>query len=68
MLTMNLVQIFQFLLIQHCLDVMHIERNISKNFLMHVFGEKDTPTMRRDMESVGKFLHLHEAVREIHQL
>ena len=51
--------IVQFLPIRHALDMMHIERNISNNFLQHLFGEKDTPAVRRDMEAVGKFEHLH---------
>jgi hypothetical protein len=45
--------------IRHALDVMHIERNISNNVFKHVFGEKDSPAVRRDMEAVGKFLHLY---------
>lgn len=40
------------------LDVMHIERNVSANVMAHLFGEKDTPAMRMDMESIGKFPHL----------
>lgn len=31
---------------------MHIKRNISDNIVKHMFGEKDTPTMRRDLEEV----------------
>ena len=38
--------------IRHSLDVMHIERNISANILGHLFGEKDTPATRKDMEDV----------------
>jgi hypothetical protein len=49
----------QYLPIRHALDAMHIQRNISNNMLKHVFGEKDTPVVRRDMEAVGKFRHLH---------
>jgi hypothetical protein len=53
----------QYLPIRHALDVMHIERNISNNILKHIFGKKDTPIVRRDMEAVCKFLHLH--LREV---
>ena len=49
----------QFLPIRHVLDMMHIERNISNNFLRHLFGEKDTPAVQRDMEAIGKVEHLH---------
>ena len=38
---------------------MHIERNISDNILKHLFGEKDTPSLRRDMEEAGRMPHLH---------
>ena len=40
----------QALLIRNTLDVMHVERNISDNILRHLFGEKDTTALRRDME------------------
>jgi hypothetical protein len=53
----------QYLSTKHALDVMHIERNISCNILKHMFGEKDMATVRRDMEAVGKFPHLH--LREV---
>lgn len=49
---------------RHSLDVMHIERNISSNLLKHLFREKDTPAVRRDMEAAGKFPHLHLRRRE----
>jgi hypothetical protein len=39
--------------IRHVLDVMHIEKNISEAVLKFVFGEKDTPESRRDMEELG---------------
>ena len=29
---------------------MHVERNISDNIMRHMFGEKDTTALRRDME------------------
>ena len=38
---------------------MHIERNISDNVLRHLFGEKDTVALRRDMEEAGMFNDLH---------
>ena len=34
---------------------MHIERNISDNILRHLFGEKDSTAMRRDMEEVTHY-------------
>ena len=40
----------QSLLIRNTLDVMHIERNISDNIVRHLFGEKDTTALRRDLE------------------
>jgi hypothetical protein len=43
----------RFLPIWHYLDLMYIERNISNNFLKHLFAG------HRDMEAAGKFPHLH---------
>lgn len=48
----------QKLPVRNTLDVMHVERNINANVLKHIFGEKDTPAVRRDMEHIGKFPHL----------
>jgi hypothetical protein len=53
----------QFLPIRHALDLMHIERNISLNILKHLFSEKETAAMRRDMEAAMKFPHLHLRAR-----
>jgi hypothetical protein len=39
--------------VRHVLDVMHIEKNIAESVLKFLFGEKDTPESRRDMEQVG---------------
>ena len=44
----------QDLPIRHTLDPMHIERNFSANILKHLFGEKDTPAFRKDMEDVNR--------------
>ena len=38
---------------------MDIERNVSDNVLKHLFGDKDTPAMRRDMAQADKMHHLH---------
>jgi hypothetical protein len=43
----------QELPIRHVLDVMHIEKNIAESVLKYLFGEKDTPDSRRDMEHLG---------------
>jgi hypothetical protein len=51
--------LMQYLPIMHVLDAMHIERNISNNMLKHMFGKKDIPAVRRDMEAAGKFSHSH---------
>jgi hypothetical protein len=32
---------------------MHVEKNVNDNALKHLFGEKDTLNIRRDMEEVG---------------
>lgn len=37
---------------------MHVERNVSANILQHLFGAKDSPAVRRDMEHVGRFPNL----------
>ena len=47
--------VMQALPIRNTLDVMHIERNISDNILRHLFGEKDTIALRRDMEEVTHY-------------
>ena len=39
--------------VRHVLDVMHVEKNIAESILKHLFGEKDTPESRRDMEAMG---------------
>lgn len=44
----------QDLPIRHVLDVMHIEKNISEAALKFLFGEKDTPETRKDLEEVGQ--------------
>ena len=43
---------------------MHIERNVSDNIMRHLFGDKDTPATRRDMEQAGKMPHLHLVIRQ----
>ena len=40
--------------IRHVLDVMHIEKNIAESVLKFLFGEKDTPETRRDLQDVGQ--------------
>ena len=39
--------------VRHVLDVMHIEKNIAESVLKFLFGEKDTPDSRRDLEELG---------------
>lgn len=43
----------QELPVRHVLDVMHIEKNIAESVLKYLFGDKDTPDSRRDMEQLG---------------
>ena len=50
---------FKELPLWNTLDVMHIERNISDNLLKHLFGEKDTVALRRDMEEASRMPDLH---------
>ena len=38
---------------------MHIERNVSDNIMKHLFGDKDTPSTRRDMEQAAVMPELH---------
>lgn len=38
---------------RHVLDVMHVEKNIAESVLKFMFGEKDSPESRRDMEAMG---------------
>lgn len=44
---------------RHVLDVMHCEKNISENILRTTFGEKDSPTVREDLQARRIFPHLH---------
>lgn len=44
----------QDLPVRHVLDVMHIEKNIAESVLKFLFGEKDTPESRRDLEETGQ--------------
>ena len=39
--------------IRHVLDVMHVEKNIAESVLKFLFGDKDTPESRKDLEEVG---------------
>ena len=43
----------QELPVRHVLDVMHIEKNIAESVMKFLFGDKDTPDSRRDMEVLG---------------
>src|SRR6202022_3873704 len=43
----------------HILDVMHCEKNIAENILKTTFGEKDSPSVRADMQARGIRAHLH---------
>ncbi len=44
---------------RHVLDVMHCEKNITENILKTAFGEKDSPSVRTDMQARGIRAHLH---------
>jgi hypothetical protein len=44
---------------RHVLDVMHCEKKISENILRTTFGEKDTPSVRADMQARGIRPQLH---------
>jgi hypothetical protein len=48
----------QKLLIQHTLDVMHIEKNVCESLIKFVFKTKDTIKVCRDMEVCGVWPHL----------
>ena len=38
------------LLVPHCLDPMHIFKNVSKSLITHLLGEKDNVAARRDLQ------------------
>ena len=44
---------------RHVLDVMHCEKNISKNIVKTTFGEKDTTVVQADLQARGIRPHLH---------
>jgi hypothetical protein len=48
----------QELPIWNILDVMHIERNVSKNILKYLFGDKDTIEICKDLEEARVIQHL----------
>lgn len=48
----------QQLLINHCLDPMHCEKNLSHNIVHTILGTKDTPAVREDMKVCGVREHL----------
>ena len=43
----------QHLLVRHCTDAMHVEKNVCENVVKTIIGEKDTIASRRDMEATG---------------
>ncbi len=49
---------FQQLIIQHTLDVMHIEKNICESLIKFIIGAKDTIKVWNDMEVCGIQEHL----------
>ena len=49
----------QDLPVRHVLDVMHCEKDFSENILKTTFGEKDSPSVRADMQARGIRRHLH---------
>ena len=48
----------QDLPVRNTIDVMHIEKNIAENLIKTLFGEKDTPNVRLDMQSKNIRPHL----------
>lgn len=44
---------------RHVLDVMHCEKNLCENILRTAFGEKDSPSVRADMQARGIRPNLH---------
>lgn len=45
--------------IRHTIDVMHVEKNVSASILGFLLGDKDTISVRKDMEAVGIKPSLH---------
>ena len=41
------------LLINHCLDAMHCEKNLAHNIVQTILGAKETHSVRQDMEDLG---------------
>lgn len=48
----------QKLLINHCLDGMHCEKNFCHNIVQTILGAKDNESVRRDMEDLQVREHL----------
>ena len=49
----------QYLLVRHVLDVMHCEKNITENIVKTAFGEKDSPSIRADIQARNIRPHRH---------
>jgi hypothetical protein len=49
---------FQELLIHNTFDVMHCEKNLCKNVVKTIFGNKDTMAIREDFKDCGIWSHL----------
>ena len=43
---------------RHTLDVMHCEKNICENIVKTLWGEKDSPTVRKDLQDMDMRPHL----------
>jgi hypothetical protein len=56
---MDIVRICkQGFILRHCLDAMHVEKNVCGNVVQTIFGMKDTIGVRRNMEEKGIRPHL----------
>ena len=51
--------IVQKLRIRHTIDIMHVEKNVSASILGYLLGERDTVSVRKDMEAAGVNEELH---------
>ena len=48
----------QYLPMRHMLDVMHCEKNLCENIVKTLWGEKDSPAVRKDLQDMNMRPHL----------
>jgi hypothetical protein len=56
--SIGLIELWQDLLIRHCIDIMHVEKNVCENIIQTICGEKDNKEVKQDLETQNILPHL----------